>query len=94
MDLGHILVLDGNDILPDGFRIRCHDLHGQLPEIIMADSGDTFRDKNQLAIEGCKIIAVVKMQDEMVRFLPGGKFLPPTRMDGNVIAGFQAKPLT
>jgi len=27
MDLKRILVLDGIDILPDGFRIGCHDLH-------------------------------------------------------------------
>jgi hypothetical protein len=41
-----------------------------------------------------KLIAIVKLRDEMVRFLPGSKLLPPTRMDGNAIAGFQAKPKT
>jgi hypothetical protein len=94
IDLGRILILDGIEILPNGFRVRCHDLHGQLPAIVMQDSGDTFRDKNQLAIEVCKILATVKPREEMARFLPGGKFLQPTRIDGRAIAGFQAKPFT
>ena len=34
MDLGRIVVLDSIDILPDGFRVSCHDLYGQLPEIV------------------------------------------------------------
>jgi hypothetical protein len=29
MDIKLILVLDGIDILPDGFRVSSHDLHGQ-----------------------------------------------------------------
>ncbi len=32
MDLKKVVVLDGIDILPDGFRVRRHDLHGPLPE--------------------------------------------------------------
>ena len=43
MDLKQILVLDGIEILPDGFRIRCHDLHGQLPEISIKTAGTLFR---------------------------------------------------
>jgi hypothetical protein len=45
MDLGQILVLDGIDILPDGFRVPCHDLIGQLPEIIDKNSGDRFTQR-------------------------------------------------
>jgi hypothetical protein len=94
MDLKQIIVLDSIDILPDGFRIRCHDLHGQLPEIVMENSGDTFQDKDRLGNEVCKLIAIVKLRDEMVRFLPGCKLLPPTSVDGNAIVGLQAKPKT
>jgi hypothetical protein len=78
MDLKQILVIDGIDILADGFRVRSHDLHGQLPEIVMKNSGDTFRDKDRLGNEVCKLIAIVKLRDGMVRFLPGCKLLPPT----------------
>jgi hypothetical protein len=94
MDLGRILILDGIDILPDGFRIRCHDLHGQLPEIVMKNSGDMFRDKDRLAIEACKLIAMVKLRDRMARFLPGCRFLAPTLIDDKAVVGMQAGPLT
>jgi hypothetical protein len=94
MDLKQIIVLDGIDILSDGFRVRSHDLHSQLPEIAMKNSGDTFQDKDRLGNEVCKLIAIVKLRDEMVRFLPGCRLLPPTSIDGNAIVGLQAKPKT
>ena len=92
MDLRRILALDGIDILPDGFRVRSHDLCAQLPEILMKISSDTFRDKDRLGNEVCKLPAVVKLREEMIRFLPGSNLLPPTRMDNKVIVGLQAKP--
>jgi hypothetical protein len=94
MDLKQIIVLDGIDIRHDGFRIRSHDLHGQLPETSMENSGDTLKDKDRLSNESCKIIAMAKLRDEMVRFLPGCRLLPPTSMDGKAIVGLQAKPKT
>jgi|WetSurMetagenome_2_1015567.scaffolds.fasta_scaffold1195900_1 hypothetical protein len=94
MDLKQILVLDGIDILPDGFRIRCHDLHGQLPEISIKNSGDTFQDKDRLGNEVCKLAAIAGMRDKMLRILPRSKFLPPTRMDGKAIVGLHARPKT
>jgi hypothetical protein len=93
MDWKQILVLDGIDMLLNGFRIRSHDLHGQLPEITMKNSGDIFRDKNALGDEVCKLIAIVRLRDEMVRFQLGRKLLAPTSVDGKAIAGLQAKPL-
>ncbi len=94
IDLKQILVLDDIDILPDGFRVRSHDFYGQLPEITIKNSGDTFQDKDRLGNECCKLIAIVKLRDEMVGFLPGCKFLPPTSMDGKAIVGLQANPRT
>jgi hypothetical protein len=94
IDLKQILVLDCIDILPDGFRVRCHDLHGQLPEIAMDNSGDTLQDKDRLGNETCKLIAIVKLRVEMVRCLPGSTLLPPTSMDGKAVVGLQAKPKT
>jgi hypothetical protein len=93
-DLKQIIVLDVIEITPDGFRVRCCDVHGQLPAIVMKNSGDTFHDKDRLANEVCKIIAIVRLRDELDRFLPGSRFLPPTTIDGNAIAGLQAKPMT
>ena len=94
MDLKEILILDPIDILPDGFRIRCHDLHGQLPEIVMKNSGDTFQDKDRLGDEVCRLIAIVRLREKMVRFLPGCTLLLPTCMAGWAIVGLQAKPMT
>jgi hypothetical protein len=94
MDLKLILVLDGIDLLPGGFRVRCHDLYGQLPEIMMGNSGDPSRDKDQLGDEVCKLIAIVKLRDEVARFLPGYELMPPTCLDGKAIVGLQAKPRT
>jgi hypothetical protein len=93
-DLNQILIIDGIDLLPDGFRVRTHDLHGLLPEIVMENSGDTFQDKERLGYRVCKLIAMVRLRERMVRFLPGCKLLPPTSIDGNAIVGLQAKPKT
>ena len=89
-----MLVLDGIDIQPEGFRIKSHDLYGLLPELLFRNSVNTFRDNDRLENKACKLIAIVKLRDEMVRLPPGGKLLLPTSMDGNAIVGLQAKPLT
>ncbi len=93
-DLKQILVLDGIDFRDTGFCVRCHDLYGPLPEIVVADSGNTFRDKDWLSNEVCKITAIARIRERICRFLPGGKFLPPTRLDAQVIVGFRASPKT
>jgi hypothetical protein len=96
MDLQEVILLDGIDILPDNsvFRIRCHDTHGPLPEIVVKDSGDTFQDKDRLSTQACKLIAIVRLRDEMRRWLRGGKFLPPTRVGGHATVGFKVGPRT
>ena len=60
----------------------------------MKNSGDTFQDKNRLGNETCQLIAIIKLREEMVLFLPGCMLLSPTSIDGNAIAGLQAKPKT
>jgi hypothetical protein len=89
-----VLVLDCIDILPEGFQFKSHDLYGLLPELLFRNSVNTFRDNDRLGNKACKLIAIVKLRDEMVRLSPGGKLLLPTSMDGKAIVGFQAKPLT
>lgn len=91
MNLKEVVVLDGIDILPDnsGFRVRSHDLFGQLPEIVVPNCGDTFVDKNRLGMETCKLVAIVKLRDEMIQCLAGGKFLLPTVADSRAIVGLK-----
>ncbi len=87
MDLKEVVVLDGIDILPHGFRVPSHDLHGPLPVIVVENSGDTLLDKDQLSIAACKLISIVGLREEMIGFVAGGRFLPPTTMDGKAIVG-------
>lgn len=96
VDLKEVIILDGIDILPDqsGFRIRSHDLHGPLPEIVVKDSGDTFQDKDRLGNRACWLAAIVRLRNEMARFLPGCKLLPSKSMDGKAIAGLKVGPRT
>jgi len=91
MDLKEVIVLDGIAIQPDnsGFRVRCHNHYGPLPEIVVKDSGDTFQDKDQLGREACKLIAILKLRDQMKRWLRGGTFLPPTKVDNHPTVGFK-----
>jgi hypothetical protein len=96
MDLKEVIVLDGIDILPDsaGFRVRCHDLYGPLPEIVVKDSGNSLQDKDQLANQACKLVAIVRLRDQMTRWLAGGKFLPPTTVNSRAAVGFKVGPKT
>ncbi len=87
MDLKEVVVPDGIDIQPDGFRVRCHDLHGPLSEIVIKNSSDTFLDKDRLANATCKLISIVGLREQMIRFVAGGKFLPPTILDRRAIVG-------
>jgi hypothetical protein len=89
MDLKEAIVLDGIDTLPDnsGFRVRSHDFYGPLPEIMFKDSGDTFQDKDRLSNKVCKLVAIVRLRDQMARFLPGCKLLPPTSMAAKAVVG-------
>jgi len=94
MDLKEVIVLDGIDILPDnsGFQVRSHDLYGPLPEIRIMDSSDIFLDKDRLGNQACKLVAIARLRDQMARFLPGCKLLPPTSIGGRAIAGLKVGP--
>ncbi len=78
MDLKEIVVLDGIDLLPHGFRVRCHYLHGQLPGVVIENSGDIFLDKDRLGIAACKLISVVCLREEVIHvWLVAGFSHPP-----------------
>jgi hypothetical protein len=89
LDLKQILVLDDIDIVPVGFRIRCHDLNGPLPELWRDNTGNTFEDKDWLGIQVCKLIAMTKIRARICRGIVGGEFLEPTRLDQQAIVGFR-----
>ncbi len=96
MDLKEVIVLDGINILNDnsGFRVRSHDLYGSLPDIVMEDSGDTIVDKDRISTAACKLYAIVKLRDQMRRWMRGGKFLLPTKVCEQATVGFKVGPKT
>ena len=53
-DLGAVVILDGIDELPEGYRVRSHDLRGSLPEILIAP-GPELRER--VSLEACKLYA-------------------------------------
>jgi hypothetical protein len=91
IDVGQIFVLDSVDIVPDlpGFRIQCHDFYGTLPEIIITDTGDRYPVLERISIEAAKLVAVVRLRQEIASALPGTEFLMPTHTDGGVVVGLQ-----
>ena len=49
-----VVALDGIEIVPgkSAFGVRIHDLHRQLPEIVVKPGGDTFQDKDRPGKKG------------------------------------------
>jgi hypothetical protein len=96
LDLKAILVLDGVDTLRDntGFGVRCHDLDGPLPEIVIQNSRNTFVDKDAPGREACKLVVIVRLRDKLVRCLSGGELLPPTSTDDKAIVGLKVASRT
>src|SRR5262245_63414908 len=67
IDLHVIIVLDGIDQLesPRGFRIRSHDLHGPLPDIVVYDNGDRYRLLDQIGREAAKLYAISRNRERL-----------------------------
>jgi hypothetical protein len=91
IDLKEILVLDGIDQLadPPGFRIRSHDLYGSLPDIQIKDTGDRLAMLDRIQNEAAKLIAMVRVRDDLAGIFPGCKFMLPTRTDKGVLVGLR-----
>ena len=53
----------------------------------MCHSGNTFQDKDCLSNESRKLIAIVKLRDQMRLYFGGGKFLPPTTIHDSATVG-------
>ncbi len=96
IDLKEILVLDGIDTLdtPPGFRIRCHDLYGPLPETVIVDSGDRYSSLDCVIREAAKRVAMARIRQELVGVLPMSEFLLPTSTGSGVLVGIRTKNKT
>ena len=69
IDLHAIIVLDGIDQLksPSGFRIRSHDLHGPLPDIVVTIPETAIACFEQIEREVAKIYAIARNREPLSR---------------------------
>ena len=74
---------------PPGFRIRSHDFHGPLPEIVVHDTGDSLAILDDISREAAKVNAIARHREELAAMYPGCRFLPHTVLDGGVVVGMQ-----
>jgi hypothetical protein len=91
IDLKEILVLDGIDqhIDPRGFRIRAHDIFGPLPDIIIKDTGDRYPVLERISNEAAKLIAIVRIRNDLAGIFPRCKFLLPTSTGNGALVGMR-----
>src|SRR5436309_909954 len=76
--LKQIVVLDGIERVaePPGCRIRSHDLHGPLPEIVVRDMGDRTEILDEVSREAAKLNAVARHRGDLAAMYRGCEFLP------------------
>jgi hypothetical protein len=95
-DLHEILVLDDIDAPPDlpGFRIRSHDLHGPIPDILIHDTGDRYPVLDRIQNEAAKLIAIVRVRQELTGMFRGCKFLQSISTGEGALVGLRFRGKT
>ncbi|HYK91918.1 MAG TPA: hypothetical protein VE398_24340 [Acidobacteriota bacterium] len=91
-DLKESLVLDGIDAFDkrSGFRIRCHDLYGPLPDAIIEGTGEEYPVLDHVVREAAKLIAIARARREIADLFPAGaEFMLPTLVDNGALAGIR-----
>jgi hypothetical protein len=92
VELEEVIALDAIELLPEqsAIKIRSHDLHGPLPEIILnVDAADRLGTFDQLGRQAEKLCAISRLRRELDEAFSDGTFLPPTRLDGRCVAVLQ-----
>jgi hypothetical protein len=96
IDLHAIIVIDAIEILSagDGLRIRSHDLHGPLPELIIGHEKDSIETLDRVRNRACWLTAISGIRKDLRRLLPGCRMLPATWLDGSAVVGLIIEPRT
>ena len=92
VELKEVIALDAIDLLPEqsSIKIRSHDLHGPLPEIlIQVDPADRLGTFDRVEREAVKLCAISRLRRDLEEAFSGATFLLPTRLDGRCVAGLQ-----
>ena len=74
VDLETRIFLDGIDSASQGYRIRCHDRHGVLPEVMIPEEEDTCTTLENVRHSACKLAAIAKIRDEIALTRPNVNF--------------------
>jgi hypothetical protein len=86
VDLDTRIFLDAIDPASCGYRIRCHDQHGKLPEILIPEDEDTFATLQKVRHSACKLSAMARIRDEIARTRPEIQFVSEvTRQEVDII---------
>lgn len=92
VELKEIVALDDMELVPEMSSIKIHsrDLHGPLPQIILrVHVDDSLGVLDRLGRETVKLCAISHLRRELEDAFSGASFLPPTKLDGKCVAGFQ-----
>jgi hypothetical protein len=74
LDLETRIFLDGIDPALQGFRIRCHDRYGILPEVMVPEEEDSCTTLQNVRSSACKLAAIARIRDEIARTRPNVNF--------------------
>jgi hypothetical protein len=89
IDLKEMIVLDAVVVRSETpeVRIRTHDLHGILPEIIFTSDEDWEETLQRLEAKVAELAAIAHIRMDLAALFPRSCFLLPTLMDGGVVVG-------
>jgi hypothetical protein len=74
MDLETTIYLDGIEPGTREYRIRCHDQHGMLPEIMIPEEEENRATLQHVRHSACKLAAITRIRDEIACRRPGVSF--------------------
>ena len=74
LDLETRIFLDGIEPASEGYRIRCRDRYGVLPEVMIPEEVDPCTTLQNVRHSACKLAAIARIRDEIALTRPNVNF--------------------